>query len=74
MADLDQGMFFEGAISLTNLGLEACFNKFLVNTRTSAETSSTIFDYVLGEFSICQIEVNKLCSEPGRRGKPRRGR
>lgn len=60
--DLDTGEFFEGGINLTQNNIEACFNRYLADTRSSVSLTATIFDYVLGDFSNCRITASKTCS------------
>lgn len=59
--DLDVGEFFEGGLNLTANKIEGCFTRYLADTRSSTSLTATLFDYVLGEFSICKITVNKTC-------------
>lgn len=59
--DLDRGEFFEGGLDLTQLGLSACFGKYLANTRSSATPSATLFDFAVGNFATCSIGVSKSC-------------
>ena len=61
--DLDDNQFFEGKLNLSNLGLETCFNRFLVNTRSSDAVGSTIHDFAVGEFEVCDLDVTKECEE-----------
>lgn len=54
--------FFEGAINVSKiLGGTACFSTFLAETRSSTSISSTLKDFVLGEFPVCDIAVEKTC-------------
>ena len=54
--------FFEGAINVTQiLGGTTCFSTFLAETRSSTSVSSTLKDFVLGEFPVCEISVEKTC-------------
>ena len=48
------GALYEGGIDLTALGLDTgCFSSFMAETRSSQEPSSTLSDFVLGNFSFC---------------------
>jgi uncharacterized repeat protein (TIGR01451 family)/fimbrial isopeptide formation D2 family protein len=48
------GAFYEGGIDLTALGLDTgCFSSFMAETRSSQEPTSTLSDFVLGNFSFC---------------------
>ncbi len=48
------GALYEGGIDLTALGLDTgCFSSFMAETRSSQETTSTLSDFVLGNFSFC---------------------
>lgn len=61
--DLDTSEFFEGGIDLTANNVEGCFTRYLADTRSSTSLTATIFDYVLGDFSICRISVDKTCQK-----------
>lgn len=50
---LDTQEFYEGGLNLTALGDEGCFNKFLVDTRSSQSPTATIFDYADGRLDTC---------------------
>lgn len=60
--DLDVSEFFEGKINLSALGLVGCFTKYMAVTRSSTSLTATIFDYALGDFSLCSIDVTKACT------------
>ncbi len=60
--DLLESEFFEGKINLTQLGLVGCFSKYMAVTRSSTSLTATIFDYALGNFSLCSIDVTKACT------------
>ncbi|MBD3635256.1 MAG: hypothetical protein HUJ23_10170 [Methylophaga sp.] len=60
--DLDVSEFFEGKINLTALNLVGCFTKYMAVTRSSTSLTATIFDYALGDFSLCSIDVTKACT------------
>jgi hypothetical protein len=54
--------FFEGAINLDAFPALAgsCFSSFMVETRSAASVTSTLKDFVLGQFNTCaSIEVTK---------------
>jgi len=58
--ELDVSEFFEGGISLTNLGLaDRCFNRMLADTRSSPSLTATIFDYAIGDLPVCNLKVTK---------------
>lgn len=59
--DLEEAEFFEGKINLTALGLEGCFSKYMGVTRSSTSLTATLFDYALGDFNLCSIDVAKVC-------------
>ncbi|MDC7699518.1 hypothetical protein [Vogesella indigofera] len=61
--DLDIGMFFEGGIDLTAIGISGCFNRYLADTRSSTSLGATIFDFALGDFSNCSIAATKACTQ-----------
>lgn len=63
--DLDESEFFEGKINLTQLNLLGCFSKYMAVTRSSTSLTATIFDYALGNFSLCSINVDKQCNNNG---------
>jgi len=54
--------FFEGGVNLSAiLGTTACFSSFIAETRSSTSISATLKDFVLGEFPVCGITVQKTC-------------
>jgi len=56
----DVSEFFEGGISLTNLGhADRCFNRMLADTRSSPSLTATIFDYAIGDLPVCNLKVTK---------------
>lgn len=65
------GALYEGGIDLTALGLDTgCFSTFLAETRSSQEPSSTLSDFVLGQFSFCEqptlaTQVSKASGDVG---------
>jgi hypothetical protein len=60
--NLDVSEFFEGKINLTQLNLLGCFSKYMGVTRSSTSLTATLFDYALGNFSLCSIDVAKQCT------------
>jgi hypothetical protein len=60
--------FFEGGIDVTDLlsngvpGNEPCFSSFIMDTRSSQTPSSTLKDFIGGQFNTCgNITVDKTC-------------
>ena len=52
--------FYEGGLDLTALGLTGCFNRFIVDTRSSQSPTATLFDYALGTLPTCaSLTVHK---------------
>jgi hypothetical protein len=51
------GGLMEGGVDLTTLGLEGCFSNFLATTRSSPEIGSTLKDFLLGSFEVCEAEL-----------------
>jgi hypothetical protein len=45
--------FYEGGINVSAFELDPCINKLLTNTRSSKETSATLYDYSLQPFNVC---------------------
>ena len=45
--------FYEGAINVTAFGLDPCISTLLTNTRSSVETSATLYDYARVPFRVC---------------------
>ena len=56
--------FFEGALNLTALGVEACFTSFMAESRSSQSITATLKDFANGGFPVCSIGVTKQCSNP----------
>jgi hypothetical protein len=58
--------FFEGGINLTQLlgSADTCFSSFLAETRASSSFTATLSDFVLDEFPVCAISVDKTCADP----------
>ncbi len=54
--------FFEGGIKLTGTVFQnSCFNSFLADTRSSQETTATLYDYASGELAACgSLKVVKV--------------
>jgi hypothetical protein len=54
--------FFEGGINLTQLlGSTPCFSSFMAESRSSKRFTATLKDFVLGDFPVCGISVEKEC-------------
>ena len=54
--------FFEGGINLTQLlGGTECFSAFLCESRSSEQFTATLKDFVLGQFPVCSISIEKTC-------------
>jgi hypothetical protein len=51
------GGLMEGGVDLTTLGIQGCFSNFLAETRSSPEIGSTLKDFLLGSFEVCQSEL-----------------
>jgi hypothetical protein len=60
--DLAPLTFFEAQVNMTDNNLQRCFTRFMANTRQSTSTSSTVFDYVVGDFDVCGFSATKSCS------------
>lgn len=59
-----QGSFFEGGINVTRLVPDTgCFSTFLAETRTANPFSARLKDFVLGNFELCDIDVDKTGDE-----------
>jgi hypothetical protein len=57
---IPQPDFFEGVIDLSQIGLaNECFASFLLETRSSSETSAVLKDLALGAFESCSGECGK---------------
>jgi hypothetical protein len=57
--------FFEGGINLTDAGiLDACFARFLANTRSSQSLTATIFDYATGSLETCAPSTDLNITAP----------
>ena len=53
-AALGVNQFFEGGVNLNDAGLlDACFARFLANTRSAPSLTATIFDFAAGELETC---------------------
>ena len=52
--------FFEGGINLSDFPefADTCFNRFLLDTRSSQSTTATLFDYVEGNTSTCKPDLH----------------
>lgn len=60
--ELEPRTFFEGRLNLSAFNLLKCFNRYMANTRQSTSLTSTMFDYVIGDFQACGIGVDKTCA------------
>ena len=59
---LEPRTFFEGRLNLSYYNLLKCFNRYMANTRQSTSITSTMFDYVIGDFEACSLGVGKTCT------------
>ena len=50
---MDAQQFYEGAINVTAFGLNPCISTLLTNTRSSKETTASLYDYARREFNVC---------------------
>ena len=57
--------FFEGGLNLTQLGVDACFSSFLINTRASAAGDAELHDMILGQFARCEPALTTVASTNG---------
>ena len=54
--------FFEGGVNLTELvGWTPCFGSFMAESRSSKRFTATLKDFVLREFEVCGISIEKEC-------------
>jgi len=51
------GGFLEGGVNLSALGLEGCFSSFMATSRSSAELTADLKDFILGDFEACDTEL-----------------
>jgi uncharacterized repeat protein (TIGR01451 family)/fimbrial isopeptide formation D2 family protein len=59
------GAFYEGGLDMTALGLDqSCYSSFMAETRSSNTPSSTLSDFVLGQFSFCNPPTIKTQASP----------
>lgn len=56
------GAFFEGAIDLTELGIDACFTRFMAESRSSQSITATLKDFANSGFPVCSVSVTKACT------------
>lgn len=58
--------FFEGAIDVTALGIDACITNFLAESRSSTSITAVLKDFATpsGGFNVCGIDVTKNCTNP----------
>jgi hypothetical protein len=57
--------FFEGGINISQVfggGTPPCFASFMAETRSSTSVTAVLKDFVLGEFPVCGIAINKDCT------------
>lgn len=55
--------FFEGGVNVTRLlGTTPCFASFMAETRASRSETATLKDFVIDEFPVCGIDINKQCN------------
>jgi hypothetical protein len=61
------GSFIELGVNITGLfaGNTPCFSSFLAETRSSTALTAQLKDFALGTFSLCSVEIVKVC-ENGR--------
>jgi hypothetical protein len=59
---LEPRTFFEGRLNLSAYSLLKCFNRYMANTRQSTSITSTMFDYVIGDFQACGVGLTKACA------------
>lgn len=59
---LEPRTFFEGRLNLSAYSLLKCFNRYMANTRQSTSITSTMFDYVIGDFQACGVGLTKTCT------------
>lgn len=58
--NLNVNEFYEGAINLSQLGLEECFSTVVANSRSSHEPGSTLHDFAFSSFETCgNLDVRK---------------
>lgn len=50
---IDTQQFYEGAINVSAFGLNPCISTLLTNTRSSVETTATLYDFARVPFSVC---------------------
>lgn len=60
------GAFFEGAVDLTALNINACITNFLAESRSSTSITAVLKDFATpsGGFNVCGVEVTKQCANP----------
>lgn len=56
--------FFEGGINLTKLvgGEDNCFSSYMAETRSSSSFTASLKDFVLGDFELCGVAIDKYCT------------
>jgi hypothetical protein len=55
--EIPSGGLLEGGINLSARGLEGCFSSFMATTRSSAELTADLKDFILGSFEACDTEL-----------------
>ena len=64
--DRIEATFIEGAINLTDLGLNGCFSTFVANSRSSQELGATLHDFATDQFNTCgTLEITKFVDYDG---------
>jgi hypothetical protein len=57
-SDFAERTFFEGGVDLASLGLDQdCFSTFVAETRSSNPFTSTLSDFVMGNFASCSASM-----------------
>ena len=57
--------FFEAGIDITALVGEVCFSSFMAETRSSHSETAELKDFALGDFDLCSVNVEKVCTNDG---------
>jgi hypothetical protein len=55
--EVSSGGFLEGGLNLSALGLEGCFSSFMATSRSSAELTADLKDFILGSFEACDTDL-----------------
>ena len=56
--EISSGGFLEGAINLSDFGLEGCFSSFMATSRSSASLTADPKDFILGNFEVCGAKIS----------------